>query len=70
MVSDTLKHEEFEKKKHRSCILKPDVHPLDLKFQNGVENDEFSEFVEKCLELSFLIYFIEFSVKNNVDWYF
>ena len=69
MVADILKHEESEKKTSRSCILKPDVRPLDLKCQNGVENDEFPEFVQKCLELSFLMHFIEFSVKNNVDSY-
>ena len=44
MVPDTLKHEESEKKS-RSCILKPDVRTLDLKCKNGVENDEFPEFV-------------------------
>ena len=47
--------------------MKPDVRLLDLKCQNEVENDEFSEFVEKCLELSFLMDFIEFSVKNTVE---
>ena len=36
---------------------------------NGVENVEISKFDNKCLELSFIIYFIEFSVKNNLDWY-
>ena len=36
---------------------------------NGVENVEISKFDDKCLELSFIIYFIEFSIKNNLDWY-
>ena len=47
--------------------MKPDVETLDLKCRNEVENDEFSEFVEKCLELICLMYFIEFSVKNTVE---
>ena len=47
--------------------MKPDIAHFDLKCPNEVENDEFSEFVEKCLELSFLMYFIEFSVKNTVE---
>ena len=34
---------------------------------NEVYNVEISKFDFKCLEFGFLMYFIEFSVKNNVD---
>ena len=36
---------------------------------NNVENVEISKFDDKCLELSFLTYFIDFSIKHNIDWY-
>ena len=61
MVPDTLKHEESEKK-----VPELYLEAVDLKCQNDVENCGFPDFVQKCLELSFLIYFIEFRSKNNV----
>ena len=50
-------------KKTGSYILKTKARPIRFLMPNVVENYGFSKFGDKCLELSFLICSIEFSVK-------